>query len=107
MFYGFFSNPKKHRRALCSIEGIALILYLELFLLGALGKYPFTVPPTSLFFCPIVLMMSIKGIDNLKKLHPMVSRCVHCLFLIYLAVVSIGITKVVLREDFGALPLIW
>jgi len=50
MFFGFFKNIKKDRYLLNSLNTLAFILFLELCILGAFKKYPFTMPRTSLFF---------------------------------------------------------
>ena len=101
MVYGFFKDIKKNRTHLSSISVLGFLLYLELFGLGALQKYPFTVPRTSLFFAPIVLVMTIKGIAELKRLNFYLYCLIYVLYVIFLAVVSVGISRVILTQDFS------
>ena len=107
MVYGFFVNIRKHKNHLASIDVVALILYVELFILGLLGKYPFTVPRTSLFFCPLVLVMIIKGIAQLAHLNSYLYRTVQALYIVFLLYVAVGITRVIFTQDFAAIPQIW
>jgi len=65
MFVSFFQHIKKDNYKLHSLHTIAFVLFIELFLLGVFKKYPFTVPRTSLFFCPIVLWLTVEGIGSL------------------------------------------
>lgn len=94
-------------RRLASIDLIGFILYAELFTLSALGKYPFSVPRTALFFCPVILVMMIKGMTDLEYVNKYFYRVVHALYLLFLTVVSVGIASVVLTRDFSFSPLIW
>lgn len=103
----FFRNFKPGRRIFDSVEKIAFILYLELFLLGALGKYPFSVPRTSLFYCPIVFLMTIKAMAGLRTWQPWVGRALQAFFMIFLIVVSAGIVREVLSKPLGAIHPIW
>ncbi|MCR4337567.1 MAG: hypothetical protein NUV91_07160, partial [Candidatus Omnitrophica bacterium] len=95
IFYAFFSHFKREGFAFRSINTVALVIYAELFLLGALQKYPFSVPRTSLFFCPIVLLMTVKGLQLLKKIHPRIHQIFLSLYCLFLIFVTIGIGQVV------------
>lgn len=107
MFYGFFRDLKKHRFALDSIDGVALVLYAQLFLLGSLGKYPFTVPRTSLFFCPIVLVMTIRGIRAVGQWHAGVGRVIYGAYILFLLAVAFGVVRYVLTQELGIAPKVW
>lgn len=54
-----------------TVEALGLIIFLELFLLGILNKYPFTGERITLFFAPFVFFMIVKGISLLKKYRPL------------------------------------
>ena len=107
MFYGFFRDIRKNKDHLNSIEVLAFPIYVELFILGCLGKYPFTVPRTSLFFCPAIFILTIKGIHELNRVHPYAYRIVHSLYLIFLAIVAVGISRFIFTQDLNFSPKIW
>ena len=107
MFLGFFQNIGKDHYRVRSIHTLALVIFAELFLLGALKKYPFTVPRTSLFFCPIVLFLTVKGIDGTKNLNAFFHRLLNGAFLFYLFLVSIGISVFVFRGELTFRPVLW
>lgn len=107
MLYSFIRNFRLSGYRFNSFRTIALVLYAQLFLLGALQKYPFSVPRTSLFFCPLVLLLIIEGIGYLKKINQKLSRVLCVGYVIFLLVIASGIG----REAFGGFlsfaPLIW
>jgi len=84
MFYGFFKNRKKEEGYLRTLETISLVLFAEMFILGCLQVYPFTVPRTSLFYAPIVLYMTAKGIGLAAVVHPYFYRLILGLYFIFL-----------------------
>jgi hypothetical protein len=107
LFYSFFKNIKKDRYFLQSLNTIALVVFIELFILGALKKYPFTVPRTSLFFCPIVLYLTITGIANIRNLNKYAYGAIHGLYFIFLSIISVSIARLIFTGDLGAIPKIW
>lgn len=107
MFYAFFSNIKKEGHRVRSPKTAAFALFLGLVALGMLKKYPFTVPRTSLFFCPFVLLLTIDAITGLKKLNKYVFTFAHVLYIAFLAGVTFGIASNVFSGDLGAVPVIW
>ena len=107
MFYAFFSNIKKEGYRVRSPKTAAFALFLGLAALGMLKKYPFTVPRTSLFFCPFVLLLTIEAITGLKKLNKYVFTFAHVLYIAFLAAVTVGIAGNVFSGDLGAVPVIW
>lgn len=114
MIFGMFFIPwafvrecRKKDRRIASVEIMALLLYFELLLLGALKKYPFTVPRTSLFYCPIVFLMTIKGVGLVKTYNERLYRLIMAGFMVFLLVVSIGIMKVVATRNLGFICFIW
>jgi len=107
MFRAFFVNIKKDKYYLKSIQTIALVLFAEFLVLGALRKYPFTVPRTSLFFSPVVLILTIQGISWVKNIFKPAYVVLHGLYIVFLLAVSIGIAQHVFGGDLGAMPLLW
>lgn len=107
LFYAFFANIKKDKFYFKSLNTIALILFGELFVLGALKKYPFVVPRTVLFYCPIVLYLTVRGIKNLQYIHRYLYRTVHGLYIVFLSVVSISLARLIFGGDLGGMPKLW
>jgi hypothetical protein len=105
--YAFVREWKKDRRQLSIVELLALPIYAELFVLGALQKYPFTVPRTSLFYCPIVFLMTIKAMDVIQTYNTHVYRVVMGAFIVFLTVVTAGIIHIVMTQNLGSICSIW
>ncbi len=104
---GFFRNFKKDQFRIKSIHTLALIVFAELFILGAFKKYPFTVPRTSLFFCPIVLLLTVKGIADLKDWNIHLYRLVLGGFIYFLFFVGLGISFFVFAGQLSFRPVLW
>ncbi len=68
--YGI-KSIRKNKFRLWDIDALALIIFLELFILGIVKKYPFTGERITLFFAPFVFFMIVKGISFLKKNKPL------------------------------------
>lgn len=98
MIYTFMRNFKISQR-INSLHCIAFILYLELFILGCLKLYMFTVPRTSLFFAPIVLWLITMFLLELKKIHPLLSKAYLFLYLGYITIVVFGIYHLLFFTD--------
>lgn len=94
LFYGFFKDIRRDRYRFYSINTVAFIVFIELFILGVLKKYPFTIPRTSLFFCLIVLFLTVQAIAELKKYKYfyMPLQTAYVLFLLYITSALSGIT---------------
>ncbi len=107
MFYAFFKNFKKQRYYLNTLNVLAFAIFLELFMLGALKKYPFTVPRTSLFFSPIVFFLTIKGIGVLKDINKPIYYIINTSFIIFLIALTVGLTNVVLFQYLGGQSALW
>ena len=105
--YAFVKNFR-WGKPLKNLDVLAFVLYAELFLLGVLKKYPFTVPRTSLFFCPVAFVMAIKGIAEVKRWNRSAGLLVQILFLIFLTIIALGVTRSVMFDDhLGAIHRIW
>ncbi len=107
MFAGFFHVIKESKWRVCSVPTIALVVFLELALAGALQKYPFGVPRTALFLCPMLLILTIQGICSVRQYNRYAYYFLHGAFVFYLVVVAVGISGVVLNQPLTAIPEIW
>jgi len=103
----FFRSIRRKNWRFDQVELLALVLYLELFILGALKKYPFSVPRTSLFFCPIVFLMTIKGMREWLGWNKRVYLAVQIAFVVFLLIIAAGIVRVALTAPLGAIHKIW
>ena len=84
LVYGFLKGRKKEGGYARALETIAFVLFVEMFLIGCLKKYPFTIPRTSLFYAPIVLYMTARGIGLAERVHPYFYRFVLGLYFVFL-----------------------
>jgi len=107
MFVSFFFNIKKEKYYMHSVTVIALALYGEMFIMGSLKKYPFSVPRTSLFFCPIVLYLTVQGIVSTKRIHPLVYRILLAAFILLLLFIAYQISYLFLQGQIWSIPKIW
>jgi len=107
MFYGFFKNIKKERWTLRSLDTIAFVLFMESLILGALHKYPFTIPRTSLFVCPVVLYLTVRGIVSARLVNKYLAYVMHSLYLIFLAFLIIAYSRAVFIGKLGFMPAVW
>ncbi len=107
MVVGFIRQRRESPFYFDSIGKVALIVFFELFLLGALKKYPFTVPRTSLFFCPIILFLTADMISRLKTTNKYIYFLIQGGYVLFLCVVSLGLAREVLGGDLGAQSPIW
>jgi hypothetical protein len=107
MFYAFFANIKKEGHHIRSPMTAAFALFLGLLVLGMLKKYPFTVPRTSLFFCPFLFLLTIDAITSLKKFNKYIFTLMHGAYVVFLAAVTFGIASNVFSGDLGTLATLW
>jgi len=107
MFYGYFRNWKKEEVYIRTLETAAFILFLEMFLIGCLQKYPFTVPRTSLFYAPVVLYMTAKGIGLAGKVHPYFYRLILGLYYVFLGFLIIMQSMLAFNGMLGFYPALW
>lgn len=104
MFYGFFKNFKKDGYRFRSVDTIAFGLFAGLVVLGALKKYPFTVPRTSLFFCPFVLFLTARALCRLEGINRPLGKFVQGLYVVFLVVLSIGLAQAAFAGKLGGMP---
>ncbi len=107
MVYGFLTNIRKDQFRSKNLTTIAFFIFVELVTLGALKKYPFTVPRTSLFFAPVVLVLIIKGITTVKQINQYAYFVLRLTFIAFLIFVSSGLTAFVLTKTLNPAPELW
>ncbi len=107
MVYGFFLHFHKNLYRIKSLHTIAFVIYGGLFLLGVFQKYPFTVPRTSLFYCPVVLFLTVQGIADLKLLNIYFYRIVHTSFLCFLIFLIISFSFFVFARSLTFSPALF
>ncbi|MBN1869836.1 MAG: glycosyltransferase family 39 protein [Candidatus Omnitrophica bacterium] len=107
VFYAFFANRKKEGGMLRSLDTVAFVLFLEMFLIGCLQKYPFTVPRTSLFYAPIVFYLTATGIGLAARVHPYLYRLILGLYFVFLGFLAVMQSFVAFYWDLGFYPRIW
>lgn len=98
MFAGFRAQLRRDSGLFCSPATVALIVFLELFILGCLQLYAFSVPRTSLFFCPMLFFLAAQA------MRPWFVQAVFALYLIY---ITSGIAMVIGSGDLGAQSPLW
>ena len=107
LFVAFFKNINKRGWKFCSIPTVALVVFFELAVAGMFQKYPFGVPRTALFLCPMILFLTVQGICAVKAFNRYAYYALHGSFLVYLFVVALGILKFVLTQPLIAIPTLW
>lgn len=108
LIYGFLAHIKKEQYYLTSVKTIAFVLFWEMFLLGALRKYPFTVPRTSLFYAPIVFYLSIQGIALTRRIHKYLYWFLQGAFITFLLILNILIARIILSPQYlGGQSVLW
>jgi hypothetical protein len=66
--FGFgFVSLKRNRFKICDIDGLSIVIFMELFVAGIFKVYPFTGERVTLFFAPFVFYLLVKGMDYFKK----------------------------------------
>lgn len=107
MFIGFFKNIQQRKGRFVSIPTIAFVVFLQLAIAGAMHKYPFGVPRTALFLCPMLLVLTVQGIRGARSINRYAYYAVHGAFLVFLIVVAVGILGLVVTRPLNAIPEIW
>jgi len=80
---------KKDGWRVFSAEALGLILYLELIVFGLMEKYPFIGTRLTLFLAPFVILLIIRGIDDLKRFRK-VHLAVLSYFIVFLVIGAIS-----------------
>ena len=107
LFYGFFKYRNKEGGYVRALETAAFVLFIEMFLVGCLQKYPFTVPRTSLFYAPVVLYMTVRGIGLAGRLHQYFHRLILGLYFIFLGFCIVMQTLIAFGGRLSFYPAFW
>ncbi len=108
LLWVWWRTLKLDRYCIQSVVTIAGAVFFELLLLGALRLFPFTVPRMSLFFAPLLLFATVEGFEHLRRRWPAAYGPVQGIFWVYLAGISLGISReVIISGDLGAQSPIW
>ena len=107
LLLGFWKTFKKDKFMFSSVNSIAFVVFMEHLILGALHKYPFVVVRTSLFFAPMLLLLTVQGFSWLGSRQKYAYNIIQYLFLVYLGYISIGIARLILGGDLGAQAVLW
>lgn len=107
MLYAFFASIRREKFNLKSLSVLAFAIYMGLFILGCLHKYMFTIPRTSLFYCPIVLWLTVKGIASLKKIFFPAYTIIHGAYIIFLIFIAAHLTKITFSGQLTFRPVLW
>lgn len=67
LFWGGIRKLREDGLRIVSLESLALVLFLQLVVLGILHKYPFTGERITLFFAPFAMYLTVKGMDAIVK----------------------------------------
>lgn len=68
LFYKGVGSLFKTKGVMCSLAGLAIVLYAELICMGLLRLYPFTGCRVTIFFCPFAFYVTICGIFMIKRI---------------------------------------
>jgi hypothetical protein len=107
LFYGFSTSRNKKRGCICTLETIAFVLFMEMFIVGCLRKYPFTIPRTSLFYAPVVLYMTARGIELAGRVHRYFYRFILGLYFVFLGFCIVLQTLVAWGGRLSFYPKFW
>lgn len=102
----FINNYRKDKYFLESVKTVAFVIFLGLLSLGILQKYPYTVPRTSLFFCPFILFMTVKGIRNIVSYNRSLGIVIQTAYMVFLVVMVVLLSRVVFSGELTILPKI-
>ena len=91
MFLTFWHQFKKDRFTLRSVVPITFAMFLIQFVLAIGGIFPFAVPRLSLFFSPLLYLMTIGGIDSIRKRNKVLGIILQVFLIGYLIFISLGI----------------
>lgn len=107
LFYGFLKHKKEAGGFVVSMNTIPFMLFLGMFAVGCLQKYPFTVPRTSLFYAPVVLWMTAKGIHLARLVHPYLYRFIFTLYFLFLGFLIIMQSILAFSGRLSFYPTLW
>lgn len=107
LFAGFLIDRKKDGGFVRSFGVTAFVLFLGLFAVGCLQKYPFTVPRTSLFYAPVVLCLTARGIALANIVHPYFYRFILGLYFVFLGFLIVMQSILAFWGRLSYYPTLW
>ena len=103
MLLAFWDKFKTDRFILRSIISLAFVIFVIQLILAVLRIYPFAVPRMSLFFTPLLLIMTIMALRRVHEIYKPLGIMVQIIFAGYLIFVSSGIAwNVFFYRNLGA-----
>jgi len=103
MLVVFGGRFKKEGYRLCSLLTVGLAMLLIQLVLAVLRIYPFSVPRLSLFFTPLLLLVTVMAMGSLRERFKRGGRVFQIIFAAYLIFLSLGIGwDVFIKKDLGA-----
>jgi hypothetical protein len=97
----------KGNQKIMPVATVALLIFIELVILGCLRKLPFTVPRISLFFAPILLLVMVQSFAECRQRWPKCYWPLQWMLWAYLGTMSLGIARVIFNGNLGAQSIIW
>jgi len=107
LFYGFFKNRKSEKGLCHSLEMVAPALFAVMFLAGCFHKYPFSVPRTSLFYAPVVLYLTARGIGLAGVVHHLFYRFILGLYFVFLGFLIVMQSHLAFLGRLSFFPTLW
>jgi len=97
MFLGWRRAWKEEGRRFGSIATVAMFVFFELCVLGLFKFYPFIVPRTVLFFCPVLIVLMLKAFDGIEAMKPRIGLIMQAIYGIFLLVMLTGVGQALWR----------
>ncbi|MBF0486217.1 MAG: hypothetical protein HQL16_06865 [Candidatus Omnitrophica bacterium] len=101
MFLGTREFFQKKEKTNLPVQVIAGAVFFELVILGALKAYPFTVPRTSLFFCPILFLLALLSFKRIETSSPRWGLSLQAVYLLVVLFFSLAVTRMALSASIG------
>jgi len=103
MGWAFWGQLKRDRFLLRSIIPISLAMFFVQLVVALFRVYPFAVPRMSLFYYPLLLLMTILFLRRLREGAKVLGIIIRTIFAGYLIFVSLGIAwNVFINKNLGA-----
>ena len=99
LFGVFIGKFREEKGQFSSIETTAMGLFVALFLLGIMQKYPYIVPRTVLFYGPFIFYLMIKGIEALGRVHEKIPQVLLVAYSVFLMSLSFFLPRIILSGE--------
>jgi hypothetical protein len=91
MFAGWRAGWRRDEGRFSSASTIALVIFLELFILGSIRAYFFVIPQTVLFFFPILVLLMLNLFKDIEAKTPWAGRLMLGIYGVFLLVMILAI----------------